>query len=297
MTLRWVVGLDLRPHSHGAIQFAAWLHAHAAAGAVTLEGLHVVENRLLGLPDAPARAALVGRAKQATVAALTARQALDAFAHVDAVEADEVVDTLAAAGGLAATAGILVGRRLGGSDEHGLGGWVRLGKVARRLLRRLDSPVCVVPPDLERAHVGAGPVVCAVSLDERGRAAAEFGQRFAAAIGRETRLVHVVDGGEPIGMEYLPEGTWTDVHEREHEASGEALARWRDEAGLDAPALLRRGQTVTELIRAARELDACMLVCGSRQLSAAARAWSSSVGSALAAAAHLPVVVVPATSA
>jgi nucleotide-binding universal stress UspA family protein len=287
--MRWVVGIDQRAHSHGAINFAAWLRAHDRTGAVTLDALHVVESRLLRLPEAPAAAAVIGRAEQATIAALTARKAVDAFAHVDAIEGEDVVETLAAAGALAATTGIIVGRRLGDSDS----GLVRLGKVARRLLRRLDSPVCVVPPDLERAHLGAGPVICAVTLDERGLAAADFAESLGSAIGREVVLVHVVDGGDPIGLEYLPELTWTDMHTREREIGEGELQAWRDQAKLGSRTLLRQGQTVEQLVRAARELDGCMLVCGSRQLSVAERIWSSSVGSALAAAAHLPVIVVP----
>ncbi|HVH97415.1 MAG TPA: universal stress protein [Enhygromyxa sp.] len=101
--MRWVVGVDLRPHSHGAINFAAWLHAHDQTGQASLEALHVVDSGLLELPEAPARAAVLGRAKQAAIAALTARRALDAFAHVDAIEAGDVIDTLAAAGALAAS--------------------------------------------------------------------------------------------------------------------------------------------------------------------------------------------------
>jgi nucleotide-binding universal stress UspA family protein len=287
--MRWVVGIDQRAHSHGAIHFAAWLHDHDRTGAATLDALHVVESRLLRLPEAPAAAAMIGRAEQATIAALTARKAVDAFAPVDAIEGEDVVEVLAAAGALATTTGIIVGRRLGDSES----GLVRLGKVVRRLLRRLDSPVCVVPPDLERAHLGAGPLICAVTLDERGRAAASFAESLGAAVGREVVLVHVVDGGDPIGLEYLPEGTWSNLHARERVTGEAELQAWRDQAGLRSPTLLCQGQTVDQLIRTARELDGCVLVCGSRQLSMAERVWSSSVGSTLAAAAHLPVIVVP----
>lgn len=287
--MRWVVGVDLRPHSHGAINFAAWLHANDKTGQVTLEALHVIESRLFELPEAPPRAELIGRAKQATIAALTARRAVDAFAHIDAIEADDVIDTLAAAGALASTTGIIIGRRAADSDDR----VIRLGKVARRLLRRLDSPVFVVPPDLERAHIGAGPIVCAVDLDQHGVDVARFGELFGEAIGRPARLVHVVDKGDPIGMEYLPEITWTDLRTRARETGQAALAKWREDAGLTAYTLLAEGQTVPKLISAARELDACMILCGSRQLSLAQRMWMSSIGSSLAAAAHLPVGVIP----
>src|SRR5690606_21015056 len=91
--MRWVVGVDLRPHSHGAINFAAWLRANDKTGQAAREALHVVESRRCELPESPARAELLGRAKQATIAALTARKAIDAFAHIDAIEGEDVIDT------------------------------------------------------------------------------------------------------------------------------------------------------------------------------------------------------------
>jgi nucleotide-binding universal stress UspA family protein len=232
---------------------------------------------------------VLGDAKRATIAALVARKAADAFAHIDAIEADDVVDLLAGAGGLAATTGVIIGRRAPEAD----GGLVRLGRVARKLLRRLESPVFVVPPDLEQAHIGAGPIVCAVNLDQHSVDAAEFAVRLGEAIGREVRLVHVIHSSDPIGIGYLPETTWNDIHRRQRDDAKVTLQRWRDDAKLPAYTLVSDGRTVPQLISAARELDACMILCGSRRLSAAERLWSSSVGSALAAASHLPVGVIP----
>lgn len=275
--MRWVVGVDLRPHSHGAINFAAWLRDQDQTGQASFEALHVVENRLFELPEAPPRPIVLGRAKQATIAALTA---------------DNVVDTLAAAGAAPSSTGIIVGRRAIDSELR----VVRLGKVARRLLRRLESPVFVVPPDLERANVGAGPIVCAVDLDQHGVDVARFGEALGRAIDRPARLVHVIDTGDPIGVEYLPELTWTDIHTHAHAKGQAELIEWRERAGLSAYTLIAQGQTVSKLIAAATELDACMILCGSRQLSLAQRLWMSSVGSSLAAVAHLPVGVIPSPS-
>lgn len=290
--MRWVVGVDLRPHSHGAINFAAWLRDQDQTGQASFEALHVVENRLFELPEAPPRPIVLGRAKQATIAALTARSGLHAFDRVEAIAADNVVDTLAAAGAAPSSTGIIVGRRAIDSELR----VVRLGKVARRLLRRLESPVFVVPPDLERANVGAGPIVCAVDLDQHGVDVARFGEALGRAIDRPARLVHVIDTGDPIGVEYLPELTWTDIHTHAHAKGQAELIEWRERAGLSAYTLIAQGQTVSKLIAAATELDACMILCGSRQLSLAQRLWMSSVGSSLAAVAHLPVGVIPSPS-
>lgn len=287
--MRWVVGLDLRPHSHGAINFAAWLRVHDQAETMTIEGLHVVENALFDLPDAPSYVEIMSAAKHAATTAVQVRGAAAAFSTIEAVEADDVSDTLAAASALAITTGIIVGRRAAAEDRS----LVRLGKVARRLLRRLDAPTFVVPPDLEPRHLGPGPIICAVTLDEAGVEVARFGERLASALGRTVRLVHVIDSGDPIGMAYLPEATWNDLHRRERDMGQAALLAWRDASGLSALTLLAQGQTVTKVISAARELDACMILCGSRRLSAVERLWTSSVGSTLAAASHLPVGVIP----
>jgi nucleotide-binding universal stress UspA family protein len=287
--VRWVVGIDLRAHSNGAINFASWLHAHDQSGSMIIDGLHVIENALFELPAVPAHVELLDEARKATIAALHARNAEAAFTSVDVIEADDVIDTLAAAGRLAATTGIIIGRRAAEGDHA----WIRLGKVGRRLLRQLDAPTFVVPPNLERHQIGPGPIVCAVTLDDHGVAVAKFGQHLGKTLGRNTRLVHVIDSGDPVGVAYLPPGAWDDLHRRQREVGQAALQDWRDASGLTAYTLLAQGQTVPKLLSAARELDACMLLCGSRRLGLAARAWSSSIGSTLAAAAHLPVGVLP----
>ncbi len=286
--MRFVVGIDLRAHSHGAINFAAWLREHAQTGSMVIDGLHVIESGLLELPAVQPQVELVDDARKATQAALRARQAEAAFSSVDVIEARDVIDTLATAGQLAGTTGIIIGRRAAEGEA-----WIRLGKVGRRLLRRLDAPTFVVPPDLEKEQIGAGPIICAVTLDEAGVAVAKFGEGLGEAIGRRTRLVHVIDSGDPVGVMYLPPGAWDDLQKRQREAGQAALQNWRDAAGLSAYTLLAQGQTVPKLLTAARELDACMILCGSRKLGLVERAWSSSIGSTLAAGAHLPVGVLP----
>jgi nucleotide-binding universal stress UspA family protein len=291
--MRWIVGLDLRSHSHGAINFATWLRAHDESGAMIIDGLHVVESGLFTLPDAPAHVELLGEASKAAHTAVRVRDAEQTFSSIDTVEAEDVVEALLAAEKLAITTAVIIGRRAHGNDRA----LIRLGKVARKLLRQVEVPTFVVPPDLEQKYIGGGPVVAAVTLDEQGVEVAHYAEQLAAALGREARLVHVVDSGDPVGMPYLPEGTWDDIHQRQQDTGRTALLAWRDASGLSSYTLLAQGQTVPKLISAARELDGCMIVCGSRRLSLAARVWSSSVGSTLAAAAHLPVGVVPSATA
>lgn len=293
--MRWVVGLDLRAHSHGAINFAQWLHAHdKQPEQLRIDGLHVVEARQFNLPGGKSHAEVVGDALRAARVAVSVRGATEAFSSIDVVESVPSVDggvddVLTTAAKLWITDGIILGRRAAG--DHGA--LIRLGKVARRLLRRLPAPTFVVPPDLELQHIGPGPIVCAIELNEQGVQVAHFGERLAKRLGRSARLVHVIDSGDPIGLQYLPEGSWDNLHARRRDDAQAQIVQWRDAAGLTAHTLLAQGQTVPRLVSAARELDACMILCGSRQLSLMERLWISSVGTSLAAAAHLPVGVLP----
>src|SRR5689334_14253889 len=107
-SLRWVVGIDLRARSHGAINFAAWLREHDRNGSMVIDGLHVIDSALFELPTAPPHVELLDDARKATFAALQARDADATFSSVDVIEADNVVDTLAAAGRLATTTGIII---------------------------------------------------------------------------------------------------------------------------------------------------------------------------------------------
>ena len=289
--MRWVVGLDLRAHSSGAIHFANWLYQQGQPGTQMLTGLHAVDPEVFKLARAPSRSEVLGSARKAAEAAVLSRGARPAFTAIDAVESEDVIESLAEAARLAATTGLIVGRRAR-SDDFAL---VRLGKVARRLLRRLEGPMFVVPPELERDGIGSGPILCAVELDAQGAAVARFGERLGRSLKRPVQLVHVFDAGDPIGMEYLPEGSWDDMHRVRHETSEVSLERWRQASGLAAPTMLATGQTVAELVSAAQSFAACMLLCGSRRLSLAQRMWSASVASTLAAAADLPVGVVPVT--
>ena len=289
----WIVGLDLRPHSHGAINFARWLHQNDTSGTMRFDGLHVVDSALLELPTAPARTQLLGAAERAAHTALKVREADGVFTKIDAIAASGVVDTFAAAGELEICEALVLGRRAAGNDQS----IVRLGKVARRLLRRLTAPTFVVPCDLELEHIGAGPIVCAVDLSADSVALARYGEALGARLGREIRLVHVVGGSDPVGLAHIPELALGELQSRRRETTQASLQAWRDAAGLSAPTLLAQGHVVPKLIRAARELDACMILTGSRRSSLVERMFFSSVGSTLAACAYLPVGVIASPSA
>ncbi len=73
----------------------------------------------------------------------------------------------------------------------------------------------------------------------------------------------------------------------------DALVREAHAAGVDAEALVREGEPAAVILGAARELNAGMILVGTRGLGAAARALLGSVSSTLVTEAHVPVAVVP----
>ena len=76
---------------------------------------------------------------------------------------------------------------------------MRLGSVARRMLRQLKQPTIVVPPDLLASQVGRGPVLVAVDFTEDSVRALNWARSFAETIGRPVRLVHFVDVPDQAG--------------------------------------------------------------------------------------------------
>ncbi|MCA9709943.1 MAG: universal stress protein, partial [Myxococcales bacterium] len=183
---------------------------------------------------------------------------------------------------------LVLGRR---APREG-GRLVRLGRVARRLLRSLPVPIVVVPPDLGADQLGSGPVVLGVDLTESCGPAAAFAARVATAMRRSLVLVHAVH--PPDRGPYVPSDVWdhTILHLRDH---GErAFERWADHHHVGATERVTlEGPPVQVLTGLARERDACMLVTGSRELGGVERLFLSSLGSELAASSPLPVAVVP----
>lgn len=80
---------------------------------------------------------------------------------------------------------------------------VRLGAVARRLLRTFVAPVIVCPPDLTAETIRPGAVVVAVRPDDASAAALRFAQELAKRSGRELAVVSVLPPPFPAGVSYL----------------------------------------------------------------------------------------------
>ncbi len=278
--MRWIVGTDLGPRSAGALALGAWLREHSNPVSV----VHVLEG--------PPR---IGEAVDAHIVAGVAA----VHAHLRALGLDGVIDEvqaipdgtpelgLAAAIGTAAANGVIVGRA---SPRAGAFA-VRLGRSARRLLRQLPAPIMVVPPDLDIATLGAGPVVLATCLRDDSNAAGAVARRLADDLARPLLVIHVdpalvlADSRLSSGMP-MPE----ELRPRTHAD----LEAWIAARGLGpAQALLLEGDTVERVLACARDQAAPLVCCGSRRLGLIERIFGTSVGTELARLADRAVLVVP----
>jgi nucleotide-binding universal stress UspA family protein len=285
---KWIVGLDLRERSQGALRFAAWMAAH---GGDRLVALHVLEDDEL-------RVALrwhhldevLAGARQASEAAIDAagvRASLDA---IDVLQGKTAEDALISAREAQHAYGIVIGRN---APREGMRA-VRLGRVARRVLRTLSSPVVVVPPDLDDASIGKGPVLLGCDLDDACAAAATFARGFAQRFGRGLELAHIAAMPDAHGSQYLPVETVTKIRDEHTRTAEQQLAAWAASHGLDdATRTVRLGNIADGLLELSRERDALAIVLGSRRLSALERWLLTSAGTDLASHASCPVAVVP----
>ena len=186
----WIIGIDLRPRSDGAVRFGGWLHAQAP-GDVKLLGVHALEHdedRYLHSRE-QVEVAIEETLERAGVRA--------AFTSVEVSAADRPETALESLHQAVDAHGFIIGRRAS-TDS---GAIIRLGSVARRMLRRLVAPTFVVPPELEADKIGAGPIVVAVTPVEASVGAVKFAQRLATELRRSLVYVTAV----ATSADYIPD--------------------------------------------------------------------------------------------
>lgn len=278
----WIIGIDLRPRSDGAVRFGGWLQAQAPES-VKLLGVHALEHdedRYLHSRE-QVEVAIEETLERAGVRA--------AFTSVEVSAADRPETALESLQRAEDAHGLIIGRRATADS----GAIIRLGSVARRMLRRLVAPTFVVPPELEADKIGAGPIVVAVTPDEASVGAVKFARRLATELRRSLVYVTAV----ATSADYIPDDRLDAVlAERvaQRVRSAEAITHaWLLGLGARERLVVRRGDALTQILAAAVELSAPFVVTGSRKLSTVERLFGLSVASWLAAQAALPVLVVP----
>jgi len=285
--MRWIVGLDLRGLSQGAIHFAKWLHEHSEAEKFV--AVHVVEGRV----DSRAQVAVAGESFRDWLEAAAEKEvakagARDAFGDIESKTVSSAEEGLVLALEERKADGLVLGRK----TPRGKDAVVRLGRVARRLIRRLESPLIIVPPDLRSEEIGEGPVVVATDLGADAVGALRFGHAQAKALGRELVLVHAIQLPSHLDQ-YLPADAWSSVQAEVGTEGQDAAVAWAASHGIEARIVVVDGPVVRALWTAAVEERACLLVCGSRRLSLLERIFTSSVGVELAASSPIPIAIVP----
>ena len=283
--MRFVIGLKLGEEDAGALALCGWMRSRSPDAAFLPE--HTVEFGSRSMDPG----------MQYQIDSGARRAVEDAFAQIGI---DEVATHIAPEGraeeNLAKTASthavdaIIVGRRAR-TEERRL---IRLGPVARRLLRSLPVPVVIGAPDLASAGVGQGPVMLALDGETDAGKAAAFARTFAELVDRELVVAHVTPSPAQVAAPYVPTSIWKAAVQEAAERAEAGLAKQRKELGLTDHALhTTEGTPVQGLTDLATDASACMVVCSSRQLSTADRIFESSAASSLAAAAPFPVAVVP----
>jgi len=289
---RWIVGLDLRPAGQGALRFARWLASDGRKGDTSFVGIHVlVEDHLQAALRYHHLDELTQGAREQAQVTVSKANATDIFGELHVVQGHTAEQALEKARVEHGAGGVVVGRQAPRSGHHVF----RLGKVARRMLRTLQAPVVVVPPDWEPAHVtAAGPVICATNLCEGVTTAAHFAAGAAAHLSRPLVMVHAVSVPENYGAHYLPEASRKKIASESEANAVRELAAWLEQQGITgAQAVVRPGHVIEQVLDLASETNAALLVTGSRRLSTMERLLLNSVSSDLAASAPCPVAVVP----
>jgi nucleotide-binding universal stress UspA family protein len=154
-------------------------------------------------------------------------------------------------------------------------------------------PVLVVPPDLEVARVGGGPVILATDLRDDSLAAARFAKRFADTYGCDLVSMHVVPGSDAAAM-FVPAATIQQLYEQLGLDRHKDLEGWNRDAGLgEIPSIVAAGDVLARVIGVADKERAPLVVTGSRRQSTVARVFTASMGTTLAGYANCAVAVVP----
>ncbi len=270
--MRFVVGVDVEREPHAALRLVAGLLGRRPHPALAVRAVHVLTEEHLRVAlrlhhlaevEAGARAAVAATLEREGVAApVEVRQAIEAWEGLAAAVEDPGEDLL------------VVGRHAGKAGR----GIVRLGRVARNLVRLLPAPLVVVPHDLEEADVGSGPVVALTDLSAGSLIAVRLGGRLAGALGRALSVVRVAGFAEA-----------------DPPADPGALAAWLERAAVHADAL----QVAPGDPAAAREISlaraAPLLVVAAGPQGEIPGDGPAAVAIAIAASSPVPVVVVPAT--
>lgn len=289
------LGLDLRPQTTGAIQYALWLCKTAGLQpSGHIHPVHVIE------PDAMVE--LMRHADEDTILGAYQRRGkeiLDEVGsqghfHVPEVFGGDAIEMLEDRARAKHSTALLISRQ---ASSKATIAFPRLGSVARRLLRRLKLPIIVAPPDLLLSSVGEGPVVVAIDFEDSSKRAVDWAKPVADTLNRGLLLVHIAEMPDQLGYAgFIQSERWdqlsNEILDRGRERM-EQFLRYHDLAGPEVQTAVARGPVLPGLVDFAAASKACMLVCGSGHHGVLRRIIVPSIASEAAALSPVPVAVVP----
>jgi nucleotide-binding universal stress UspA family protein len=290
--MRWILGLDLRPLCAGAVRFTKWLAEESrdadGEGCVAVHALE--EQHLLAVLRYHHLAEVMEGARASAEAILAAEQAAGVISALEVMRGASAQEVLEAARVKHGAQGTIIGRAAGVAGR----GVVRLGRSARRILRAATAPVIVVPPDLQPADLGKGPVLALTDLQAVSADACRFAAAMAERLGRPWSLLHVAPIPEEFAPASLPAVSLESMRHDFRVEAEKGLVEWIAAHGLrPAASEVLQGPIMDSAMALLRMQGSPLLVAGSRRLSALERTLLPSVGSELAASAPVPVAIVP----
>lgn len=290
--MKALIGIDMRETATGALQFAAWLaRARSDAGSQFLP-VHVLEESYLLQILRHTHLEAVEKLAQASCDAQLEHAGLAGIAApARVVRGIEATDALVRELDAEHAEALIVGRQAPTTERR----LVRLGRVARRLVRRLPCPIVVVPPDVRAETIGAGPIVLATDLEATSLTAARFAERISAMTGRPLVVAHVA-ADDLEAARYLSTAAAGELFAEVGPRRQEDLERWMASHGLGGRrSIVASGEVIPGLARIIELEGAPLVVCGSRGLGAVERVFVASVGVDLACWAGCAVAIVPPT--
>lgn len=285
--MRWMVGVDVRDLSKGAVQWARWIAQRAPAEKFI--GAHVVEYVPTGFTGGMDPQMQADAIREMADQALAPLRDDATFLEIGAIEASVAEDGLEKAALDKACDAFILGRRKPTTEDT----VVRLGRVARRMLRHLHRAVAIVPPDLDQPSISDGPVLLATDFGPASRGAVRMAKHLADDLGLDLLVTHVAAVATELAV-LLPARKWDEHLSAVERSAQEHMSAWLAEHGLaDARHSIVTGSPTAKLLEVSQIAGASMIVVGSRKLQTLDRIFTSSIGTELAAAAKMPVVVVP----